>query len=85
MHLVGIVLSAGFTYADVHRMQISGLVELIYIPLIFVALLSLLICPVLMLLALARSNASPEKKFGVFFLELALVAIHCFVLLPAVQ
>lgn len=81
-HIVGIVLAAGFSYADIYRTPETRVIERVCTPFIFAAILSLPICPVLMVFALTRFNAGVERKLGVFLLEVVLVAVHLFVLLP---
>jgi len=84
-HLVAIVLAALFSYADRNQMYSTGAAQLVVTPLILFIVLTLLLCPVLMMMAVSRSGVTLPMKVGLLLVEAGLEAVHFLALLPAVQ
>ena len=83
LHLFGLLLTCGFGFAEMRG--IHPPLNAFFVPLMFVAVGSVIVCPLLMLLALAWARMSSANKLLAFAAESLVTAAHVLALLPAIH
>lgn len=84
VHLVCVVAAAAISLTDSHTMAL-GRWNILLAPVFMSATCALVICPLFVLLAIARSGASPGQRLVVLMLEAFLIGLQLFAFLPEVQ
>jgi hypothetical protein len=81
LHLFGLFLTCGFGFAEMRG--IHPPLNVFFVSLMFVAVGSVIVCPLLMLLALAWARMASANKLIAFVAESLATAAHVLALLPA--
>ena len=81
LHLFGLLLMCGFGFAEMRG--IHPPLNVFFVSLMFVAVGSVIVCPLLMLPALAWARMAPANKLIAFVAESLATAAHVLALLPA--